>query len=109
MDLSLAMPVMAEAVLDSIKILANGSKMFVDNCLDGLEPDRERCAELIEGSLAMCTSLAPVIGYDAAAKLAQDAYAQGKTVRELALEQKLLDAERLNELLDPRSMTEPGV
>jgi len=109
LDLSLAMPVMAEAVLDSITILTNGSKMFIDNCLDGLEPDRERCAELIEGSLAMCTSLAPVIGYDAAAKLAQDAYAQGKTVRELALEQKLVDANRLNELLDPRSMTEPGV
>jgi len=109
LDLSLAMPVMAEAVLDSITLLANGSKMFVDNCLSGLEPDRARCAELIEGSLAMCTSLAPVIGYDAAAKLAHDAYEQGKTVRELALEQKLVDPDRLSELLDPRSMTEPGV
>ncbi len=107
LDLSLAMPVMAEAVLDSIGLLAKGSDVFVEKCLEGLEPDRERCAELIEGSLAMCTSLAPVIGYDAAAKLAYEAYAQGKTVRELALEQGLLEASRLEELLDPRSMTEP--
>jgi fumarate hydratase class II len=57
----------------------------------------------------MCTSLAPVIGYDAAAKLAHDAYESGKTVREVALEQNLLDEKKLDELLDPRSMTEPGV
>jgi len=109
LDLSLAMPVMAEAALDSITILSTGSTVFVENCLEGLEPDRQRCEELIEGSLAMCTSLAPVIGYDAAAKLAGDAYASGKTVRQMALEQGLLDEAKLNELLDPRSMTEPGV
>lgn len=108
LDLSLAMPVMAEAVLDSIGLLAKGSGVFVENCLQDLEPDRERCAELIEQSLAMCTSLAPVIGYDAAAKLAKDAYASGKTVRQVALEQELVDPARLEELLDPRSMTEPS-
>ena len=109
LDVSVAMPVMAEAVLDSIGLLANASTVFWDKCLEGLEPDRERCAELIEGSLAMCTSLVPVIGYDASAKLAYEAYAAGKTVRELALEQKLLEPGRLNELLDARKMTEPGV
>jgi fumarate hydratase class II len=109
LDLSLAMPVMAEATLDSIKILTGSSNALVDKCITGLEPDRARCAELIEKSLAMCTSLAPVIGYDAAAKLAHDAYESGKTVREVALEQNLLDEKKLDELLDPRSMTEPGV
>jgi len=109
LDLSLAMPVMAEASLDSIKILTGSTNALTDKCVAGLEPDRQRCADLIERSLAMCTSLAPVIGYDAAAKLAQDAHASGRTVREVALEQGVLDAAKLDELLDPRSMTEPGV
>ncbi len=82
--------------------------MFEEKLVSGLEPDLDRCAELIEGSLAMCTSLVPVIGYDASAKLAYAAYEQGKTVRELALEQGDLDADRLNELLDPSSMTHPS-
>ncbi|MEL6311482.1 MAG: aspartate ammonia-lyase, partial [Pseudomonadota bacterium] len=75
--------------------------------IEDLEPDRERCAALIEGSLAMCTSLVPVIGYDASAKLAYQAYESGKTIRELALEQNLLPADELEKLLDARSMTEP--
>ena len=108
LELNVGMPVMAEALLDSIGVLAGASKALAEKCVDGLEPDRERCAELIEGSLAMCTSLAPVIGYDAAAKLAHDAFASGKTVREVALEQGVLDAAQLDGLLDPRSMTEPG-
>ena len=62
---------------------------------------------LIEDSLAMCTSLAPVIGYDKAAALAKQAFAEGRTVRELALEQKILPEKQLNELLDPMSMTKP--
>ncbi|MEM8835684.1 MAG: class II fumarate hydratase [Planctomycetota bacterium] len=105
LDLNVAMPVIAEALLDSITLLATSTNVFREKLLDGLEPDRERCAELIEGSLAMCTSLVPVIGYDASAALAKRAYAEGKTVRELALEEGTLSAEQLNELLDPMSMT----
>ena len=108
LDLNVAMPMMGANVLESIKLLANSCDVFNEKLVQGLEPDRERCAALIEGSLAMCTSLVPEIGYDASAKLAYEAFAQGKTVRELALEQKLMDADRLNELLDPRSMTMPG-
>ncbi len=108
LDLNVAMPMMGANVLDSIQLLAGSCDVFNEKLIQGLEPDRERCASLIEGSLAMCTSLVPVIGYDASAKLAYDAYAQGKTVRELALEQGVLDADQLNALLDPRSMTEPG-
>ena len=108
LDLNVAMPMMAANVLDSITLLTGSCNTFNEKLVQGLEPDNERCAALIEGSLAMCTSLVPVIGYDASAKLAYQAYAEGKTVRELALEQNLLDADRLNELLDPRSMTEPG-
>jgi fumarate hydratase class II len=63
---------------------------------------------MIEQSLAMCTALAPEIGYDAAAKIAKESYRTGKTVREVALEQKVVAPERLKVLLDPRQMTERG-
>jgi len=108
LDLHVAMPVMADALLDSINLLANGCAMFTTNLLAGLEPDEDRCRELIEGSLAMCTSLAPVIGYDKAAALAKQAYKEGKTVRQLAREQRLLSDAELDRLLDPMSMTRPG-
>ena len=107
LDLAVAMPVMAANVLDSVKLLAGACEMFTDNLLAGLEPDEARCASLIEGSLAMCTSLAPVIGYDKAASIAKEAYKAGKTVRQLALEQKILPASELDRLLEPFSMTEP--
>ncbi|HZW08258.1 MAG TPA: class II fumarate hydratase [Phycisphaerales bacterium] len=107
LDLAVAMPVMAANVLDSVKLLAGACEMFTDNLLAGLEPDEARCKALIEGSLAMCTSLAPVIGYDRAAAIAKEAFAAGKTVRELALEQRILPKEDLDRLLEPFSMTEP--
>ncbi|MEQ8769675.1 MAG: class II fumarate hydratase [Phycisphaerales bacterium] len=108
LDLNVAMPMMAANVIDSIGLLAESCNVFHDKLLEGLEPDRERCQALIEGSLAMCTSLVPVIGYDASAKLAYRAYAEGKTVRQLALEQKLVPEAELAELLDPASMTHPN-
>jgi len=108
LDLAVAMPVMAEAMLDSIQVLAGASGMLVDRLLDGLEPDAERCKALIEGSLAMVTSLVPVIGYDKSAAIAYRAFEEGKTVRELLIAEDVLPRERLDELLDPRSMTEPG-
>ena len=75
-----------------------------------LEPQvRARCAELIEQSLAMCTSLAPVIGYDRAAGIAKAAFEEGRPVREVALARGVVEAGRLEKLLDARGMTEPGV
>ena len=117
LDLNVAMPVMAAALLDSIRLLANGCDMFTTNLLDGLRPDVERCKSLIEGSLAMCTSLVPVIGYDASAALAKDAFKQGKTVRQLAYETvvgqmdiggRKITKEAIDEYLNPWSMTLPG-
>ena len=107
LDLNVAMPVMAANVLDSVELLANGSDVFREKLVDGLEPDEERCAALIEGSLAMCTSLAPVIGYDNAAAIAKEAFASGKTVRQIAVEKGVLPEGELDKLLDARSMTEP--
>ena len=107
-DLHVGMPVMAHNLLEAIRLMGNVCGVFVDKCIDGLEVNRQRCEELIERSLAMCTGLAPVIGYDRAAAIAKEAYATGRTVREVALEQQVLDEDQLRAVLDPRTMTEPS-
>ncbi|HXX76603.1 MAG TPA: class II fumarate hydratase [Nitrospiraceae bacterium] len=107
-ELIVMLPVMAYNLLQSIELLATASHNFATRCIEGIKANEERCRSLIEESLAMCTALAPEIGYEAAAKLAKDAYKSGKTVRAVAKEQKVLSEKRLNELLDPWRMTEPG-
>jgi fumarate hydratase, class II len=107
-ELIVMMPVMAYNLLQSIELLATASNNFSAKCVEGIKANEERCKSLIEESLAMCTALAPEIGYEAAAKLAKEAYKSGKTVRQIAKEQKVLSDRRLTELLDPWRMTEPG-
>jgi fumarate hydratase class II len=101
------MPVMAYNLLQSIELLARAARVFADRCVDGIEANRERCAALVEQSLAMCTSLAPLIGYDKAAEIAKESFKTGKTVRQIASEKNVLDAETLTKALDPHRMTEP--
>jgi len=107
-ELIVMLPVMAYNLLQSIELLATASDNFAAKCIQGITANKERCQSLIEQSLAMCTALAPEIGYEAAAKLAKEAYRSGKTVREVAKEQKVLPDKQLDELLDPWRMTEPG-
>ena len=108
LELNVAMPMMADNLITSIKLLANASKMFQEKCIDGLEVNKDIATGMVEKSLMMCTSLAPVIGYDNAAKVAKSALAEGKTVRQYVLEHKLIEPKKLDGLLDPWSMTEPG-
>ncbi len=117
LDLNVAMPMMAHNLLSSIHLLAKALWMFDQNLLKDLKPDEKRCAELIEGSLAMCTSLVPVIGYDKSAALAKEAFKQGKTVRQMAQETvvgqkdlagKAITAGDIDGYLNPWSMTLPG-
>jgi fumarate hydratase class II len=108
-ELNVMMPVIAYNLLQSIEILAQASQMLADKCVAGLEPDRERCREMVEKSLAMVTALAPKIGYDEAAALAKEAFETGRTVRELATEKKVLPPDELDKVLDPRSQTEGGL
>src|SRR5512139_437029 len=108
-ELNVMMPVMTHNLLQSIDLLSNAVTAFTDRCLQGLEADRARCEALVEESLAMCTALAPVIGYDRAAAIAKAAHASGRTVRAVALEMQLLPADELERLLDPRPQTEPGI
>jgi fumarate hydratase class II len=106
-ELNVAMPVMIDAMLESISLLANVTDVFVDKLLVGLEVNADRCKSLIEQSLMMVTSLAPIVGYEESATLAKDAFKSGKTIRELCLERGVLPADELERVLDPRSMTEP--
>jgi len=108
-ELNVMMPLIAHNLLQSIGLLSGAVRAFEENCLQGLEADRERCEGLIEESLAMCTALAPVVGYDRAAEIAKQAYQNGKTVRDVARESLDMDEDELERLLDPRPMTEPGI
>jgi len=108
-ELNVMMPVMAHNLLESIRLLAASANNFADRCVSGIQANKERCNEMIEKSLAMCTALAPEIGYDQAAAIAKESYLTGKTVREIAVQKKILSAKRLNEILDPMRMTMPGI
>ena len=108
LELNVAMPVMANAMMESIELLANVSNVFVDKLLKMLVVNEEQCEALIDQSLMMVTSLAPELGYDKAAKLAKQAFDEGKTIRELVRDEGLIDASQLDALLDPASMTRPG-
>ena len=106
-ELNVMMPVMTYNLLQSIELLGCAAKVFADRCVSGIEADKERCESLVEQSLAMCTSLVPLIGYDRATEVAKESFKTGKTVRQVAIEWKLLDEEDLEEALDARRMTEP--
>ena len=108
-ELLVMLPVMAYNLLQSIELLAQASENLAARCIEGITADEARCRNFIEQSLAMCTALAPEIGYEAAAKIAKEAYRTGKTVREVALIEQVLPEARLNALLDPWRMTEPGL
>ncbi len=104
-ELNVMMPVMTHNLLQSIELLAKGAEVFARRCVSGLEVDREKCKANLELSLSNCTILAPVIGYDKAAKIAKVAYETNRTIREVALEISGLDKGKLDELLDPGKQT----
>ena len=100
-ELNVMMPVMAYDLLEMITLLANGARNFSRKLVKGIEADRERAEAFVEQSLAMGTALAPAIGYEHAAVLVKEAYARGRTVREVAEEKSGLEKEKLDRLLDP--------
>ena len=106
-QLNVMMPVMADAVLESVRLLANAANAFTDFCLSRLEANVEACEAAVEKSLSMATALTPLIGYEQAAALAKEAFASGKTIRQLCREKNVLPEEQLDEALDSRRMTAP--
>ena len=107
-DLNVMMPVMAHNILESIRLLANAANTFRERCVEGIAANVARCNELIEYSMSMVTSLAPIIGYDRAAEIAKESAKTGRTVRELCREKQVLPEDELNRALDPVEMTKPG-
>ena len=104
-ELSGMLPVVAHNLLESIRLVSAAAKLFAEKCIDGITANEDRCKAFLENSLAMSTGLVPVIGYEKAAEIAQEAHRTGKTVRDVAMEQKVLPETQLDELLDPIRMT----
>jgi aspartate ammonia-lyase len=109
LDLNVFWPSFAFNLLFGITIFRNGIVAFTDRCVTGIEADAERCKQLMEQSLMLATALTDYIGYEAAAALAKRAFAERKTVRDIALEEGVMDAAQLDKVLDATPMTEPGV
>ncbi len=106
-ELNVMKPLIAYNVLESERLLTNVIEAFRTKCLEALEANEERCQELVEKSLALVTNLATEIGYDRAAEIAKKAHTSGKTIREVAREEEVLEPNKLDELLDPSGMLGP--
>ncbi|WP_339710265.1 class II fumarate hydratase [uncultured Sphingosinicella sp.] len=108
MELNVFKPVIAYNVLQSICLIADASVSFADRCVVGIEPNRERIADLVERSLMLVTALAPEIGYDNAAAIAKHAHTHGLTLLEAAKALDLIDETRFRALVRPETMLAPG-
>jgi fumarate hydratase class II len=108
-ELNVMMPVMAHALIQSITLLTSAATVLAEKCVAGITANEERCRELLEGNLSLATALAPRIGYDEAAAIAKQAFREGKTARQVARERGVLNDAELDEVLDARKMTEPGI
>ncbi len=108
-ELNVMIPVIAHNLLQSIAILASGSRVFADSCVAGITADEARCRRNAESTAALATVLAPRIGYDKAAEVAKRSLKEDRTLREVVLDMELMTAEDLDELIDFDAMTRPGV
>jgi fumarate hydratase class II len=108
-ELNVMMPLIAHNLLESIELLANAAKTFRERCVEGIEADVERARELAERNIIVVTALNPHIGYDNGAIAAKEAFATGRSVRDVVVEKGWLTAEQVDELLDIKRMTEGGV
>ena len=108
-ELNVMMPVMAHNLLESISLLTNACETFSERCIEGIEANIARAQELVEKNAIIVTALNPHIGYDNGAKIAKEAVATGRSVRELVLEAGLMTESELDEALDIKKMTEGGL
>ena len=91
-------------IIESINLLSDGINSFIDQCLVGIEANRERITQLLEQSLMLVTALNPYIGYDNAAKIAKTAHKEGTTLKAAALKSGLLTEEQFDLWVDPKKM-----
>lgn len=104
LEINAMMPVIGYNVLNSVTLLGNGIKVFRERCVTGLEVDRDQCAYWLERSTALATVLNPYMGYERASQIAKKAYQQGKTVREVVVEERLLTEEEAERILNPEHL-----
>ena len=104
LELNVFKPMIGAAVLRSIDLLSVGMESFAERCVDGMEPDRRRIADLVNRSLMLVTALAPEIGYDNAAKIAKHAHAEGMTLKEAGLDLGLVDEATFDRVVRPDAM-----
>lgn len=108
-ELNVMMPVMAHNLLESIGLLSSASATLRERCVDGIEADADRARRLAEINLVVVTALNPRIGYDMGVTVAKEAYASGRTIREVVLDMGLMEPEELDRVLDIKRMTEGGI
>lgn len=106
-ELNVYKPVIAYAMLQSIRLMADGAVSFAANCVDGLRANEKRIAELMERSLMLVTALSPKIGYEKAAEIAKYAHANGTSLRDEALRLGYVSAKEFDRLIQPRHMLRP--
>ena len=109
LDLNVFWPSFGFNLLFAMNLLANGVTAFTERAVAGIVADEARCRALMEQSLMLVTALTDYIGYEEAARVAKRAHAERKTIREVVLEQDLMDEDQLDKVLDPTPMTEPGI
>ncbi|MFG1690684.1 class II fumarate hydratase, partial [Gemmatimonadota bacterium] len=107
-ELNVMMPILAQALLESVELLANTSRLFADRCIAGAVVNRVRCQELLERNPAIATALNLRLGYDKASEVAKRAATEGRSVREVVVEMGLMADDELDEVLDVWTMTEGG-
>lgn len=108
LELNAMLPLIAHNLLESLEIMDNAVKIFIERCISGITANRERCGKLLEESFSTLAALTLHIGYDAATVVAQKALAEKKSVRQVVLEMGLIEEEKLNRLLCPYELTKPG-
>jgi len=107
LELNAFEPVIGFNILQSLTLLENAFNVLRERCVAGIKANVDRCRDLIECSTGIVTALVPLIGYEAAANLAKEALASGRTIRELAIEKGFLNSDELDRALDPKTMVHP--
>jgi aspartate ammonia-lyase len=109
LELNPFLPVIAYNLFDTLDLLRKGLEVFIKSCIKGIKADEKRCLDLVENSFTLCTALTNHIGYDKASEVSKNCLKSGRTLREVIIEEGILDEESLNSILNPIDMTRPGI
>jgi len=109
LELNAFLPLITFNLINALKIITNAVTIFRTHCIEGIEANTNRCNQWLEESLCLATALAPYIGHDRAAKLSKKAALDGKTIREVAIEDGLFTTEELDHIFAPQELTKPGI